>query len=85
MTPLQLSLSRHYTNSYSACRVKSLAKSRLHLVTPATEKRTVAPKRRPNTELRSREHLTETEVEKLIQAAKRNRWGHRDSTMILVA
>jgi integrase len=62
-----------------------LAKSRLRLVTPATEKRTVAPRRRPNADLRSREHLTETEVDKLVQAAKGNRCGHRDSTMILVA
>jgi site-specific recombinase XerD len=62
-----------------------LTKSRLRLVTPATEKRTVTPRRRPNADLRSREHLTETEVDKLVQAAKGNRWGHRDSTMILVA
>ena len=40
--------------------------------------------RRPNTELRPREHLTEREVEKLIEAAKGNRWGQRDSTMILM-
>jgi type 1 fimbriae regulatory protein FimB/type 1 fimbriae regulatory protein FimE len=41
------------------------------------------PKRRPNAELRSREHLTEAEVGKLIEAAKSNRHGHRDATMIL--
>src|ERR671913_1265954 len=62
-----------------------MAKSHLKLVTPATANRTVTPKRRPNADLRSREHLTETEVDSLIQAAKGNRWGHRDSTMILVA
>jgi len=39
----------------------------------------------PRREFRSREHLTETEVEKLIEAAKDNRYGHRDATMILVA
>jgi type 1 fimbriae regulatory protein FimB/type 1 fimbriae regulatory protein FimE len=43
------------------------------------------PLRPPNAELRTREHLTEREVEKLIEAAKGNRWGHRDSTMILIA
>ena len=32
-----------------------------------------------------REHLTQREVEKLIEAAKGNRWGQRDSTMILIA
>lgn len=41
--------------------------------------------RRPNAELRPREHLTEREVAKLIEAAKGNRWGQRDSTMILIA
>ena len=61
-----------------------MAKTHLKLVTPAIKKRAVAPRRRPNSEFRSREHLTETEVEKLIEAAKDNRYGHRDATMILV-
>jgi site-specific recombinase XerD len=43
------------------------------------------PLRKPNAELRTREHLAEPEVEKLIEAAKSNRNGHRDATMILVA
>jgi integrase len=34
---------------------------------------------------RSREYLTDREVERLIEAAKRNRSGHRDATAILVA
>jgi integrase len=38
-----------------------------------------------NSEYRSREHLTPSEVEKLIEAAKTNRYGHRDATMLLVA
>jgi type 1 fimbriae regulatory protein FimB/type 1 fimbriae regulatory protein FimE len=62
-----------------------MAKSALRLVPPATENRTVAPGRRPNDELRPREHLTEREVEALIAAAKTNRWGQRDATMILMA
>jgi integrase len=62
-----------------------MAKPRLKLVTPATVKRTVTPKRRPNGDLRTREHLTEAEVERLIKATKDNRYGHRDATMILVA
>jgi type 1 fimbriae regulatory protein FimB/type 1 fimbriae regulatory protein FimE len=45
----------------------------------------VPPGRRPNAELRTREHLTETEIERLIAAAKANRHGHRDATMILLA
>jgi integrase len=61
-----------------------MAKSRLQLVSPATVKRTVTPTRRPNSELRPREHLTEREVEKLIAAANSNRHGPRDAAMILV-
>src|SRR4029078_7055189 len=57
----------------------------ISLVTPATEKRTVTPTRRPNADLRTREYLTEGEVERLLKAAQGNRWGHRDGTMILVA
>ena len=57
----------------------------LRLVKPAIQKRAVGPLRRPNSEHRSREHLTESEVEKLIEAAKANRHGHRDATMLLVA
>ena len=34
---------------------------------------------------RSHEYLTEREVERLIEAAKRNRSGHRDATAILMA
>ena len=62
-----------------------MGKSHLKLVTPATVKRTVTPKRLPNADLRTREYLTEGEVERLIAAARKNRWGHRDATMILVA
>src|SRR4051812_26432597 len=61
-----------------------MAKPRLKLVTPATVKRTVTPIRRPNSEIRPREHLTEREVEKLIKAAQSNRHGQRDATMILI-
>jgi type 1 fimbriae regulatory protein FimB/type 1 fimbriae regulatory protein FimE len=43
------------------------------------------PRRRPNRELRTREHLTSDEVNRLLAAAKGNRWGHRDCTMILIA
>jgi site-specific recombinase XerD len=63
-----------------------MAKSHLKLVKPATENRTVAPPvRRPNAELRTREYLTDVEVDRLVEAAKANRYGHRDATMILVA
>ena len=55
----------------------------LKLIAPSTERRTVG--RKPNSELRTREHLTATEVDRLIEAAKDNRQGHRDATMILLA
>jgi type 1 fimbriae regulatory protein FimB/type 1 fimbriae regulatory protein FimE len=58
----------------------------LKVVGPASKKCAVAlPVRRPNAVYRSREHLTEREVERLIDAAKDNRWGHRDATMVLLA
>jgi integrase len=62
-----------------------MTNSHLRLITPARIKQTVTPRRRRNTDYRTREHLTEAEVEKLIDAAKGNRYGHRDATMILVA
>jgi len=62
-----------------------MANAALKLVSPATENRTVTPLRRPNAELRPREHLTEHEIDKLVEAAKGNRWGQRDTTMILIA
>src|SRR5262249_10421414 len=65
--------------------LKTMAKSHLKLVAPDAEKRTVAPGRLPNKAYRKREHLTETEVARLQAAAKKNRWGDRDATMILVA
>src|SRR3954464_14646617 len=61
-------------------------KSHLKLDPPATEKRTVAmPVRPKNADVRTREYLTEADGERLMEAAKGNRYGHRDATMILVA
>ena len=62
-----------------------MANSHLKLVTPSTENRTVTPRRLPNADLRTREYLTDAEVQRLRGAAKDNRHGHRDATMILVA
>jgi integrase len=62
-----------------------MAKSHLKLVAPSAVNRTVTPTRPPNGDLRTREYLTEAEVERLMTAARKNRWGHRDATMILVA
>ena len=62
-----------------------MAKSHLRLVAPRTVNRTVTPKRPPNADLRTRERLTEAEVERLRRATNGNRCGHRDGTLILVA
>jgi integrase len=62
-----------------------MVKRHLRLVSPATVNRTVAPRRLPNADLRTREYLTEREVERLLKAVAKNRWGHRDATMLLVA
>jgi integrase len=52
------------------------------MIAPATVNRTV---RRPNADLRTREHLTTGEVERLIDCASGNRQGQRDSLMVLLA
>ena len=62
-----------------------MTKGNLRLVTSRTVIGTVPPKRVPNAELRTREYLTEPEIERLMKAAKANRNGQRDATMILLA
>ncbi len=53
---------------------------------PQTSKTGKLPQRQKNTDVRSREYLTEKEIELLIKAAKRTgRHGHRDATLILIA
>src|SRR5262249_40631093 len=70
----------------SRTRGKTLVKSHLKLVTPASVNQTVeTPRRQKNKVYRPRgEHLTPSEVEKLIKPAKDTRHGERDSLMILV-
>jgi type 1 fimbriae regulatory protein FimB/type 1 fimbriae regulatory protein FimE len=70
--------------------LKIMTKSHLALGALAIENGQVdnfryPPRRRRNSEVRSREYLTASEVERLIEAAKGGRWGHRDSTMVLIA
>ena len=63
-----------------------MAKGNLRLVSSHALNGTVSPPRRkPNAELRTREYLDEFEVSRLMKAAKANRHGHRDATMILIA
>src|SRR5690348_12101072 len=58
-------------------RAVSMENSRLREAAPTSVNVTVAK--------RSREYLTDREIERLIEAAKQNRSGHRDATAILVA
>ena len=60
------------------------AKTHMRSVAPTTKKRAVSPKRLPNAKYRSREHLTPKEVDRLIDAAKCNRYRLRDETMVTV-
>src|SRR5262252_7316960 len=62
----------------------------LTLVAPTYVIGTVADRRRPpprrrNAEVRAREYLTDGEIARLITAAGKNRYGHRDAIMVLVA
>ena len=55
------------------------------LTFPQPSKTGKLPKRAKNKDLRSREYLTEQEVELLINAARKTgRHGHRDATLILM-
>jgi type 1 fimbriae regulatory protein FimB/type 1 fimbriae regulatory protein FimE len=58
-----------------------MPKPRLRLVAPTSVNRTV-PRRLKNKDLRTREHLTEKEVERLIKAAGDNRYGQRDASVV---
>jgi type 1 fimbriae regulatory protein FimB/type 1 fimbriae regulatory protein FimE len=67
-----------------------MGKLHLALVAPTTVIGTVnnrphPPRRRRNADVRAREYLTDSELDRLIKAAASNRYGHRDATMILVA
>lgn len=46
----------------------------------------IPPRKLKNKERRTREHLTEAEVDKIIVAARQvGRYGHRDATLVLLA
>src|SRR5215813_5316045 len=62
-----------------------MTKGHLRLVASRAHNGTVPPRRVPNAELRTREYLDESEVERLMRAAKANRNGQRDGAMILIA
>jgi hypothetical protein len=60
-----------------------MPKANLKLATTAIVNRTVTPRRPPNADLRTREHLTEAEVERLMDAARKNRWGWCGISMLV--
>ena len=67
--------------SKSMCRPSHAKRRDFSMSTHAAEEAkgsVMRPVRRPNAEYRVREHLTETEIDKLLAALKRNRHGHRD-------
>ena len=61
-----------------------MAKANRKLVAPETVNRTVTPLRRKNVEVRTREYLTADEIERLLAVVKKNRYGQRDATMVLI-
>ena len=67
--------------------MKTLAKNVTRKRRPTLLNVTVPPPRARNRDVRSREHLTPKEVERLVAAAKKagRRYGLRDATMIVVA
>ena len=55
-----------------------MAKTASKTASPTIKKRTVAmPVRPKNADVRTREYLTDDEVQRLTEAAKANRHGHR--------
>jgi integrase len=65
-----------------------MAKPNLKLVPPPIDIHQVqrsTPTRKPNAAYRSREYLTPTEMDAIMEAARKMRHGHRDSTMLLIA
>jgi|SRR6516225_9363620 len=64
---------------------QTMPKPTLRVVPPTAKIRKVTPRRPKNGEIRTREYLTEREVEQLIEGCKGNRRSHRDQTMILLA
>src|SRR5262245_36214361 len=63
----------------------TMENAHLRRAVPTTENRTVMPRRAKNSDLRTREYLTAQEIDALMTAARQNRHGHRDATLVLIA
>src|SRR5262245_27207840 len=73
----------YYSDSRHAGKGKSLMIAKLKLVSPARENQTVETPRREK-DNRTRKHLLPEEVEKLVEAARKNRHGLRDGLMVMM-
>ena len=62
-----------------------MTKPALKIIAPRIVKRKVTPRRPKNADVRTREYLTEREVERLIEGCQGNRRPHWDQTMVLLA
>jgi integrase len=81
---LNCSVKDHYaTNDVVQYGGKPMKSSNLKLLR-STVMRTVARGRMPNKAYRTREHLTESEIGRLLAALKANRYGHRDWLLGLI-
>lgn len=63
-----------------------MTRSNVVKMRPKRSSKTAPPQRVPNTEVRTREYLTQDEVRSLMQAAqRRGRYGQRDAALILIS
>src|SRR3954470_9140451 len=65
--------------------MRAMTRNTVRAPMPTPQNRTVPPRQVPHAERRPREYLTPKEVNRLIAAARQNRYGHRDAIMIPIA
>src|SRR3954454_10037039 len=64
---------------------RAMTRNTAQATKPTPHNGTVLPSPVPHAQRRPREYLTPKEVERLITAARQNRYGHRDATLIPIA
>ena len=74
-----------YTDSLSGTAGRTAMSTVVQLRPPQSKNPTVTPRRGKNAEYRSREYLTEQEIEKLLATARKSRNPTRDSLLVLLA
>src|SRR5829696_7541806 len=86
LAPIKLSHFGPEMGQSSSCEtVRTMTHNTAQATMPSLENGTVPPRPVLQAQRRPREYLTPKEVERLIAAARQNRYGHRDATMIRVA